>query len=111
MIHHPPMPRTDNPKTPITQNASIQPIMLEREAAGEELATVSAGVVPGATMRGKSPVGAALLMVMDPVSVGPNAGARISHANVSTAAPSIASSAAIASTYRASLVRRANAMP
>src|SRR6201993_1113089 len=93
MSHQPPSPRNESGSTPITQNASIQPIRLGREFTRCVLsaAVCDADNPPGATMRGKSPETMALLTAEEAAAYEGEAGERISHPNVSTAAAGIAS--------------------
>src|SRR5579863_4519477 len=93
MSHQPPSPRTESARTPITQNASIQPIRLGRELTRcvRSAAVCDADNPPGAAIRGKSPEMIALLTAEEAAAYEGEAGERISHPNVSTAAASIAS--------------------
>src|ERR1700675_884650 len=95
MIHQPPRPRIDNAKTPNTQNASIQPIKVGSAftICGPVATVCDGAATPGATVRGKSPETRALATAEDvAVKTECDAVERICHANVRTAAASIAMS-------------------
>src|SRR5579863_3083786 len=110
MSHQPPAPRTASASTPTAQNASIHVIKLGRELPAGVAGEGSAALIPGATIRGKSPAIVSLFVAADGARKRGGAEDRISHANVKTAATGIASSAASAATYRTWLARRARAI-